>query len=233
MATTTMQRILTRLCRAGWVSRLARGQRDDLVVAAADVGDGRAAEELTAIAEVWRRVADRLEEGAPLEAGVYAQVAADVEARAVVLRGVPKIRTLLASRPDLDVAPADVALDKLAAVAEVALQLRSRPAAATVRALLAWCLVLREGQVDVVLGPDSVQLVVAGILHECVVSVRARVVGDHPVVAEFVRDLRERHPRGAATVGSAHLRHLADTLAAPLPAPESAMRATITMTNRT
>lgn len=229
-----MQRILTRLCRAGWVSRLARGQRDDLVVAAADVGDGRAAEELTAIAAVWRRVADRLEDSAPCEAGVYAQVAADVEARAVVLRGVPKIRTLLASRPDLDVAPADVALDKLAAVAEVALQLRSRPAAATVRALLAWCLILREGQVDVVvLGPDSIQLVVAGILHECVVSVRGRVAGDHPVVAEFVRDLRERHPQGAATVGSAHLRHLADTLAAPPLTPEPAMRATITMTNRT
>ncbi len=232
VATTTMQRILTRLCRAGWVGRLARVQRDDLVVAAADVGDGRAAEELTAIAAVWRRVADRLEDSAPREAGIYAQVAADVEDRAVVLRGVPKLRTLLASRPDLNVAPADVAVDKLAAVADVALQLRPRPAAATVRTLLAWCLILREGQVDVALGPDSIQLVVAGILHESVVSVRACVPVDPPAVAAFVRDVRERHPQGVATIGSAHLRHLADALAAPLPTPEPATRATITMTNR-
>jgi hypothetical protein len=169
---TTMRRILTRLTRLNWVSRLAAPRRADLVVAAADIGDGRAAEEFADVAAAWRQLAETLY----AEVGqVYRAAADDLEARADLLRAIPRIRSLLTHQRELAVSPDAVAVERATEQGpDVLLALDCEDLMPLLRALRTWCTIVDQGRLALRVSPGGpCCLRLTGTLYGCTIHLTA------------------------------------------------------------
>lgn len=169
---TTMRRILTRLTRLTWVPRLAAPRRVDLVVAAADIGDGRAAEECADVAAAWRQLAATL----CAEVGqVYRAAADDLDARADLLRAIPRIRGLLTTRRELAVSPEVVAVERVAERGpDVVLTLTCDDLMSLLRALHAWSTVVDQCRLALRVSPGGpCCLRLTGSLYGCTIQLTA------------------------------------------------------------